>query len=634
MKNQIVCCTAALLLAAGGLGALPAGTFGTAIVASAATYGDYEYTVLDDGTVEITKYTGSEANLKIPSEIDGKKVTSIGDYSFNTGPYKGNDNLVNLTVPDSVTRIGSYSFAFSDNLESVNIPGSVNIIGDAAFYNCSKLERLKISYGVTGIGERAFFGCRSLKGISIPLSVKWIGGWAFCNCTGFSSVTIPRNVESIYENAFGYIDLFEKRDGFTIGGYKGTAAEEYAKNCGFAFFDLEEEYVSGDWKYSLLADGTAEIKQYSGSDTVVDVPAELDGKKVTSIGAVFAPYNYNGSLTEVHLPSTLKNIGAEAFANCDKLETIVIPDSVESIGGSAFWCCSKLKKVKLPDSVRELGAGAFAGCSSLEEITLSNNLTSLNTFGFDAIYYGVLYGCPKLKSVVIPKSVTTIDDYAVGYNYVFIDTYDSKIEKVDGFTIYGYKGTAAEEYATKNGFIFVDLDTPAPAKKSIAKATVTAANKVYTGKALKPAVTVKLSGKTLKSGTDYSVAYKNNTKCGKATVTVTGKGDYTGTKTGSFIIKPKKVAAKKLTSPKTKQIKLTWTKAAGGVTGYQVQIATNKAFSKGKKSVTVAKASAASKTITKLKKGTKYFARVRAYKTVGKTKYYGAWSAVKSVKCK
>lgn len=54
MKNQIVCCTAALLLAAGGLGALPAGTFGTAIVASAATYGDYEYTVLDDGTVEIT----------------------------------------------------------------------------------------------------------------------------------------------------------------------------------------------------------------------------------------------------------------------------------------------------------------------------------------------------------------------------------------------------------------------------------------------------------------------------------------------------------------------------------------------------------------------------------------------------
>ena len=169
---------------------------------------------------------------------------------------------------------------------------------------------------------------------------------------------------------------------------------------------------------------------------------------------------------------------------------------------------------------------------------------------------------------------------------------------------------------------------------SLSQATVTVSNKTYTGKALKPAVTVKLSGKTLKSGTDYSVAYKNNTNCGKATVTVTGKGSYTGTKSGSFIIKPKKVTAKKLTSPKTKQIKLTWTKASGGVTGYEVQIATNKAFSKGKKSYTVAKAATVSKTVTKLKKGTKYYARVRAYKTVGKTKYYGAWSAIKSVKCK
>ena len=139
--------------------------------------------------------------------------------------------------------------------------------------------------------------------------------------------------------------------------------------------------------------------------------------------------------------------------------------------------------------------------------------------------------------------------------------------------------------------------------------------------------------KTLKKNRDYSIKLKNNTNCCKATVTVTGKGDYEGTKSANFIIKPAKATISSVKSPKTKLIKVTWKKSAGGVSGYQVMIATNKKFSKGKKTYTV-KASAASKTITKLKKGTTYYAKVRAYKTIGKSKYYGAWSAVKSVKTK
>ena len=74
MKKQIVCCTAALLLAAGGLGALPEGISGTAVVASAATYGDYEYSV-KSGSVTITGYKGKGGDVVIPSEINGKKVT-------------------------------------------------------------------------------------------------------------------------------------------------------------------------------------------------------------------------------------------------------------------------------------------------------------------------------------------------------------------------------------------------------------------------------------------------------------------------------------------------------------------------------------------------------------------------------
>ena len=117
-------------------------------------------------------------------------------------------------------------------------------------------------------------------------------------------------------------------------------------------------------------------------------------------------------------------------------------------------------------------------------------------------------------------------------------------------------------------------------------------------------------------------------------MTVKGKGSYTGTKSKAFIIKPAKMKIKAAKSTAKNKIKVTWTKAEGGVTGYKVQIALNKKFTKSKKTYTVKKASAAFKTISKLKSGRKYFVRVRAYKTVGKKTYYGKYSAIKTVKVK
>ena len=191
-----------------------------------------------------------------------------------------------------------------------------------------------------------------------------------------------------------------------------------------------------------------------------------------------------------------------------------------------------------------------------------------------------------------------------------------------GFSLYDIVGFEVLSY------------TPS-AKVDISKSKIKTENKTYTGKALKPAVTVKLDGKTLVKDKDYTVSYKNNKNCGKATVIVTGKGNYTGKKTGNFIIKPAKAAAKKLTSPKTKTVKFTWKKSKGGVTGYKVQISTNKKFKKKvTKTYTIKNASTTSKTIKKLKNGKIYYARVCAYKKVGKTIYKGKWSKLKSVKCK
>ena len=205
-----------------------------------------------------------------------------------------------------------------------------------------------------------------------------------------------------------------------------------------------------------------------------------------------------------------------------------------------------------------------------------------------------------------------------------VNTYD-KPEKTNLIGEYAMPGE--EDKVT----IEFDVKYTEAAKTSIKNAKVTVSDKTYTGKALKPAVTVKVGKKTLKKGTDYTVAYKNNKKVGKATVTIKGKGSYEGTKTATFKINPKKSAVKKLTSAKAKQAKVT-VKKVSGATGYQVTYSTSKKFTKS--TTKTASFKGTSKTLKSLKKGKTYYVKVRSYKTVSGKKYYSDYSAVKSVKVK
>ena len=173
--------------------------------------------------------------------------------------------------------------------------------------------------------------------------------------------------------------------------------------------------------------------------------------------------------------------------------------------------------------------------------------------------------------------------------------------------------------------------TPAPGKVSLSKCKFTVKSQVYTGKALKPAVTVKYGGKTLKKGTDYTVTYSGNKAVGTATATVKGKGNYTGTKKVTFKILPPAVALSQLTAG-SKSFTAKW-KQGKANTGYQLQYALKKNFS-GAKTVTVKKARTVSATVKSLQSGKTYYVRLRAYKTVSKKNYYSAWSKAKSVKVK
>ncbi|MCM1286486.1 MAG: CAP domain-containing protein [Acetobacter sp.] len=169
--------------------------------------------------------------------------------------------------------------------------------------------------------------------------------------------------------------------------------------------------------------------------------------------------------------------------------------------------------------------------------------------------------------------------------------------------------------------------------------TLSATSFTYDGKVKKPVVTVKDSKGNKISSSNYTVSYAKGRKAvGKYNVTVKFKGNYTGTITKSFTIKPKSTSISKLTAGK-KKMTVKWKKQASQTTGYEIQYSTSSKFTaKTTKTVTVSKNKTTSKSISKLKAKKKYYVRIRTYKTVkvnGKnTKIYSSWSKAKNVKIK
>lgn len=161
--------------------------------------------------------------------------------------------------------------------------------------------------------------------------------------------------------------------------------------------------ISGDYKYAVNTDGTAVITEYLGHDEKVEVPAEIDGKKVASIAiGAFANCCIEESkdfdLKEVVLPETIEFIDRNAFYRCNALEKINIPENMTKISKETFGYCESLKEIDIPESIKELGEFAFMNCSNLEKADLP--------YGLEKIGSGAFYGCENLKELIVPTTVT------------------------------------------------------------------------------------------------------------------------------------------------------------------------------------------------------------------------------------
>ena len=278
-----------------------------------------------------------------------------------------------------------------------------------------------------------------------------------------------------------------------------------------------------------------------------------------------------------------------------------IVDKTASIGvkGSKHKECTVCKKVLETAEIPALSRISISKAS----VTLSTS-----TYAYD--------GKAKKPGVTVKLNGKTLKngtDYTVSYsNNTKVGTATVKITGKSNYT-----GSVSKTYSIKNNF---------------KKATVSGiSNKSYTGKNITQSITAKYNGKTLKNGTDYTVSYSSNKSIGTATVKIAGKGSYTGTITKTLKINPAKQEIQKLTA-KSKAFFVDWAQK-GSATGYEIQYATNSKFTSAKK-ITITNKKTDTKTISKLSGKKKYYVRVRSYTTVKGTKYYGAWSASKSVTTK
>ena len=430
-----------------------------------------DYTISDDESYYIVSGIGTyaEKEIIIPSTYQGLPVKKIGNSAFKDRSF-----ITNITIPSSVTSIGSYAFSGCP-IENATIP-TIAI----SYIPKTKLKTVVINGGDT-IKDSAFEDCTSLTSVTIPDSVTSIGEDAFRACTRLTSITIPNSVTSIGGFAFYGCSLLKYNE-HDNAYYLGNDTNPYvalvkAKGTDFAFCDINE---STRFIFDEAFDGCSLLTSVTIPDSVTSIGyyafrgctgltsvnylGEVEQWCNISFGDYDAnPLSYakklyinNELVTDLVIPNTVTKIKPYAFYNCTSLTSVTIPDSVTTIGYYAFQNCTGLTSVTIGDSVTTIGGYAFYNCTSLTSITIPNSVTSIGSYAFkgcsllkyneydNAYYLGndtnpyvalvkakstditscvinkstrFIYdkafdGCSLLTSITIPDSVTTIGRYA------------------------------------------------------------------------------------------------------------------------------------------------------------------------------------------------------------------------------
>lgn len=350
MEKKIIASVLALTLTIGGL-AVPVAESNVIsnfqISASAQAEEEYNYEVLNDNTIRITKYKGENTTITIPSTIVGRKVTRIADKAFV------DSSLRSVSIPSTVTAIGVDAFTDCSSMKEILVDSENKNYSsvDGLLFNKEKTALIccpkgrydaYVPYGVKNIRQKAFSNCGRLRSIYIPTSVKEISSNAFEHCKALKKVVVPSSVKKIGAGAFNDCVGLEK---VILPNTITTISSKTFQNC---------------------------IKLQK-----ITIP-----KSVKSIGS----YAFDGcnGLLSLTIPGTVTTVGSYAFSNCDYLSKVEIGTGVKTIGKAAFSGSQALKSVKFSSTVKTIGEEAFYKCTSLKAVRVPKTVTKIGTkaFGF------------------------------------------------------------------------------------------------------------------------------------------------------------------------------------------------------------------------------------------------------------
>lgn len=416
----------------------------------------FYYTVLDDGTVQITEYNGDETDLVIPNYLNGfpvKRIIGLSSYECN---------IKNIYLPDYLTYISIDAFFHCDNLENIfssennksffSIDG-VLYCGDGFFNPIylsyypakNKNTNLVVIEGTYGIAHAAFRSAIKLKSITLPKSISHListnndDSNAFYGCDSLENISVDsKNAYYTSENGV----LYNKNKTELLSYPKAkTNADFIVPECVEKIGS--QSFAGNNFLKNLSLSSNCKVLQDSAFGNCSQLENVNFNDSLQEIdSSVFAGCK---SLKKVHLPNSVTKLGSVSFLGCESLKAANIPQNAELGYGlfsscinltdvtisegikelpECFTDCTSLKSVVLPNSLETLSR-TFYNCKSLSEINLPENLQTIEAFSF--------YNCNSLTKIIIPKSVITIGEYAFAdcYNLEEFSMSDgvSKIEQ-------------------------------------------------------------------------------------------------------------------------------------------------------------------------------------------------------------
>lgn len=541
-----------------------------------ATDTDGEYSAVTDLDSAPDADSEAEADPQTADE-SAADITVMGKQS------KEYDNITYTVLKDGTLRIDE--FIPDEKAEEVTIPAEIDgkkvtKIGYMAFHDSDNIKKITISEGITHIGDYNFHDMPALSEVTLPESLLKIGTNNFYSCKKLKSIKLPSKLKIIENGCFYQTALKE----ITIpASVTSLGITKYGTNTFSGSYDL---------KY---------INVESGNKKYASVDGLLYNKAKTKL------YLCPAGRVSASVPNGVKEIGYGAFSFTN-VKKVSLPSSINKLQGRCFFYASNLENITIPKKVKVIPDEAFHGCFKLKNVTIPEGVTTIK---IEAFFY-----LTDLTSLTLPKSLKTIEPGAIGAV--------SRLEKIY------YAGSKAQwKKLTDNGDykdITIKYNWNNNSKK-LSDATLSLYDYElnYKATALKPKVKVNMGSKVLKNGTDYTVKYSNNEQVGTGTVTVTGKGAYSGTLKKKFKIVLFQPTITNISFVENEPAcVINWTKN-NYVDGYQLKYTSNENLTGGKK-ITINGNSNNSYKLNIPTRGKKYYIQIRTFKNVnGKTKY-GAWS--------